>query len=424
MKIYIITLFAFIMSIPVIIAQDGVEAEGSILEKLENKRLSDEVLKVYNSEVTNKDARFSRPALFKQESDKGSFSIGGYTAANSQYFVTDGEGEGLHFQFRNINFYGQSSFHNDKIQFITNVGFDPSTNQFHIEEAAMNIKFHSAFNLRGGIILPPLGYFNQNGDAPTSDFIDFPLSSTTIIPSRFSDVGFGATGYIDLHKQFVLTYELYAVNGLQNEIIDNDLPRTAINLGTSTNVFRADNNDKLSYTGRVGVHLKALGELGFSYYGGAYNTTLIDETEIDDSRKLSIMALDGQFAIANVSVKGEFVLANIDVYEGLGQLFGSKQIGYHVEASYPILSQIQLLGNPNNQLNLALRYEKADYNVGLFEQTSTNIFDDITYLRVGLALRLGSKSVVKANYTYMWEKDILGNSAKTGGIQFGMATYF
>jgi len=400
------------------------EEKNSIWENLKNNRFSDKVLHVYNNEITNNQFRFSRPALFEQQSDKGSFSVGAYAAANTEYFVTEGEGEGLHFQFQNINLYGHSSFHNDKIKLISNIGFDANTNALRIEEAAMSIEFHPAFQLRGGVILPPMGYFNQNGDTPVSNFIDLPMSSSTIIPPRFSDVGFGASGYIDLDERMAITYELYAVNGLQNEIVDNDMPRTAIPLGASANVFRADNNGKLSYTGRIGLHLKSLGEVGLSYYGGAYNTTAVDEIEIDQSRSLNITAIDGQFALANVSLKGEFVLANVDVFEGFGQLFGDRQIGYHLEANYPILTGIQLLGNTDNQLDVALRYEKADYNVGLFEQTSTNIFDQTTCLRAGAALRMGSKSTLKANYTYMWENDILGNSAKTGGIQFGYATYF
>lgn len=374
--------------------------------------------------ASNKEARFYRPTTFQQSTSTSYFSLGGYLAANTQYFVTDGEGAGLQFELQDLHIFAQSTFLNNRLQFVSDVAFNPSTQQFKLVEAALNIGFHRAFNLRAGVILPPLGYLNQNGDSPTYDFIDKPLSSTYIIPSQWSEIGFGINGNIELQQGLEFTYEFYVVNGLQEGIIDNDLPRTALHLGNNGNLLGADNNNKLAYVNRVGLYKKNLGEIGFSFYEGAYNITEIDETEIDESRSVSILAIDGQLQLRKLAIRGEIAMATIDVYEGLGQLFGNKQMGYHLDLSYPVIQNIQLLGQNTNQLNFLFRIERADYNIGSFEQTDTKIYDEIQGICTGLALRFGQRAVLKGNYSYSWNKDILGNASKTGGIQFGFASYF
>ena len=374
--------------------------------------------------IPNKDARFYRPAIIQKSTGTGTFSLGGYASANSQYFVTDGEGDGLHFQLGDLHLFGQTTFLNNRLHFITDVEYDASTQQFKLTEAALNIQFDKAFNIRGGVVLPPIGYFNQNGDSPTTDFVDWPLVSTTIIPSRLSEVGFGINGNIEVQENLSLTYEMYAVNGLQEAIVDNDLPRTAIDLGKTGNLFGEDNNGKLAYTGRLGIQQRQWGELGLSFYTGAYNRTEVNEVEIDESRSLSIFAVDGRFQIQKLTLKSEVAYATIDIPPGIAHIFGDTQLGYHVEATYPIWENINLLGQHNNYLNLAFRLEKADYNVGDFVQTETKIYDEMMGLRAGLALHLGQRTVLKANYSYFKDMDILGNSSKTGGFQFGFSSYF
>lgn len=374
--------------------------------------------------IANKDARFYRPTFIQSSTENNTFSLGGYASANSEYFVTYGEGEGLHFQFADLHLFAQTTFLNNRLQFITDLGFNSGTQQFELTEAALNIQFDEAFNLRGGVVLPPLGYFNQNGDSPISDFVDWPLVSTNIIPSRLSEVGFGINGNIAVQDDLAFTYELYAVNGLQEAIIDNDLPRTAIDLGKTGNLFGEDNNGELAYTGRLGIQQRQWGELGFSFYTGAYNRTEVNEVEVDRLRNLSILVIDGRFILQKLTLKSELAFASIDLAPGLAHIFGGKQMGYHLEATYPIWENISLLGQADNYLNLAFRLEKADYNVGDFVQTETNIYDEIMGIRAGLALHLGPRTVLKANYSYFDERDILGNLSKTGGFQFGFSSYF
>lgn len=64
----------------------------------------------------------------------------------------------------------------------------------------MDLEFHPLLNLRGGIIMNPIGGFNQNHDGPRWDFIDRPISASGIIPTTLSNVGMGING-----KYFYIT---------------------------------------------------------------------------------------------------------------------------------------------------------------------------------------------------------------------------
>ena len=71
-----------------------------------------------------------------------------------------------------------------------------------------------AFTVRAGILLPPVGYFNQNHDSPRWDFIDRPLVSTEIVPATLSEIGVGVL-WKALPAGWTLTYDLYLTNGVQ-----------------------------------------------------------------------------------------------------------------------------------------------------------------------------------------------------------------
>ena len=66
-----------------------------------------------------------------------------------------------------------------------------------------------------------------------------------------------------------------------------------------------------------------------------------------------------------------------------------------------------------------------DYNVGTFVETGETRYDQIVSIMPGIGLRFGTNTVLKANFRYQWERDLLGNpTTRTVGYQFGFASYF
>ena len=75
-------------------------------------------------------------------------------------------------------------------------------------------------NLRGGIVLNPIGAFNQNHDGPKWEFVDRPIAATQMLPATFSNAGFGLYGK-KYNKDWVFAYEAYLTNGFNDQIINN-----------------------------------------------------------------------------------------------------------------------------------------------------------------------------------------------------------
>lgn len=369
----------------------------------------------------NLDAVYTRPFL---QMGKVPVALGGYVEANSNYSVTDGITEGLSFQMRRLTLFVSSAI-GKRIKFLSEIEFEDGTKEINIEFAALDVELHPLLNFRGGVVMNPIGAFNQNHDGPKWEFIDRPISATTIIPSTFSNVGFGFWGKY-YKKQWVFAYEAYLTNGFNDRIINNSENRTWIP-AVKNNIERFEesfNGVPLS-TLKGAIRHRKIGELGLSWMGGLYNKFEEDGIVLDTKRRIDLMALD-----FNTTVKGktyintEWVWAFVDVPASFSRQFGNKQRGGFIDVVHPILKRT-VLGFENAVLNAALRFDYADYNLGVFSETGGNIADDIFAVVPGISFRPFPQTVIRANYRYLWERDLLGNiPSKTAAFQFGISSYF
>ena len=128
-----------------------------------------------------------------------------------------------------------------RVRFISELEFEHGTEEISLETALLDFEINSALVLRGGILLVPIGRFNQNHDGPQWEIIDRPLVSTHIIPSTYSDVGFGANGKF-FTGSMIFTYDAYLLNGLGSGVIGNATGRTDLQSGKSPEMFGEDEN--------------------------------------------------------------------------------------------------------------------------------------------------------------------------------------
>jgi len=120
----------------------------------------------------NMDAVYSRPFM---QLGKLPVSIGGYIESNTSYFATDGITEGMSFQMPRMTLFVSSTIKN-RIKFLSEIEFEEGGKEINIEFASLDVELHPLLNLRGGIIMNPIGSFNQNHDGPKWEFIDRPKS--------------------------------------------------------------------------------------------------------------------------------------------------------------------------------------------------------------------------------------------------------
>jgi len=103
-----------------------------------------------------------------------STSIGGYVEGNTNYHVEDGVSEGLSMELRRFNIFLFSQI-SERIRFLSELEFEHGTEEIALETALVDVQVRPSLIVRAGIILPPLGYFNQNHDSPKWDFVERPL---------------------------------------------------------------------------------------------------------------------------------------------------------------------------------------------------------------------------------------------------------
>lgn len=370
----------------------------------------------------NIDAVYNRPFLTV---GKLPAAIGGYVEADYTYIGTDGVTDGHSFRLPRLTMFIASSVHR-RIKFLSEIEFEEGGREINIEFASLDFSFHPMVNLRGGVIMNPIGAFNQNHDGPKWEFVDRPIAMTQMLPATWSNVGFGLYGK-QYTQEWGFAYEVYLSNGFDGSIVNNTENKTFLPATKATTErFEESSNGKPLLTGKFALRRNKIGELGVSYMGGIYNKFEDDGIIVDEKRRLDIFALDFNTVIPRIQtyIVAEWAWVNIDIADTYSQQYGDKQHGGFMDIVQPVLRK-NLLGFTNTVISAACRLEYVDWNVGTFRETGTKIGDTAWAIVPGLSYRPTSQTVIRINYRRQWQRDFLGNPAsRTAGIQFGISSYF
>ncbi|MBS1925355.1 MAG: hypothetical protein JST57_05080 [Bacteroidetes bacterium] len=370
----------------------------------------------------NMDAVYNRPFVAV---GKLPVSVGGYMEANWQHLGTDGISEGHQFQFRRMTLFVSSTI-GKRLKFLSEIEFEDGAKEISVEFAALDIELHPLLNLRGGMILNPIGAFNQNHDGPKWEFTDRPISATQMLPATWSNAGFGLYGK-HYNKDWMFGYEAYLSGNFDNTITDNAENKTFLPAAKNNKErFEEINSGLPLLTTKVAVRNNKIGELGLSYMGGVYNKFQDDGLQLDERRRVDVFAIDFNTTLSKLKtfVTAEWAFIKVNVPSTFTQQYGSKQQGGFIDVVQPLLKK-KMLGWPNATLNLACRIEYVDWNKGTFTSTGGNIAEDLWSVMPAISFRPTAQTVLRLNYRHQSQRDLLGNPpAKTGGFSFGVSTYF
>ena len=370
----------------------------------------------------NMDAIYNRPFL---QVGKLPVALGGYAEANYQYLSENGISEGHQFQMRRVTLFVSSSIYK-RIKFLSEIEFEDGTKEINIEFASVDFEFAPLLNFRGGIVMNPIGSFNQNHDGPKWEFVDRPISATQMLPATWSNVGFGLFGK-KFTNNWVFGYEAYLTNGFDDKIIANSENKTFLPASKENpDRFEESSNGRPLFTGKIAVRNNKVGEIGLSYMGGVYNKFQEDGLTLDKKRRVNVFAVDFNTTLPHTKtyINGEWAWVNVDVPETYTEQFGKKQHGGFVDFVQPVLKR-SMFGFEKAVLNVACRLEYVDWNKGTFKSTGGNISDDVFSIVPAISWRPTAQTVLRFNYRYNKQQDILGNPpAKLSGFQFGISTYF
>lgn len=380
-------------------------------------------IKVSGDSMTmNMDAVYNRPFL---QFGKLPISLGGYAEANYQYLSENGVSEGHQFQMRRVTLFVSSTIYK-RLKFLTEIEFEDGTKEINIEFASVDLECAPLLNFRGGIILNPIGAFNQNHDGPKWEFIDRPVSATQLLPATWSNVGFGLFGK-KYANNWVYAYEAYVSNGFDQSIIANSENKTFLPAAkANSDRFEESFNGSPLLTAKTAVRNRHIGEIGLSYMGGAYNKFREDGIRLDKKRNVSTWAIDFNTIVpfTKTAINAEWAWIKVDIPPVYTDQFARKQQGGFIDLVQPVWKR-PLFGFDQSVVNVALRLEYVDWNTGKFRSTQQPIADELFAIVPALSWRPAPQTVIRFNYRYNRQRDLLGNPpSRLGGFQFGISTYF
>ena len=287
--------------------------------------------------------------------------------------------------------------------------------EISVEFATLDYRFTEALNLRAGVVLSPLGRFNLVHDSPINELTDRPLVALQVIPSTLSEAGAGLFGTLYPSSTSLLSYELYLVNGFNEELgqpgSDGRLPiRDAV--GKRGDV---DGKAPLNLVGRLAFSPFLGLELGASAHTGAYGEDLRNVV----TRDATIWAVDATFNRGPIDLLGEYARLHVDLDPAvLSPSVGDGRAGFYLQGTYHFGHGL-LAPKATSSFAGVVRYDWVDYNRGV-------LGDEERRATAGLNWRPVPDAVFKSEFQF-------ANTAPAGSNDFGdrtkrlvlsVATYF
>lgn len=393
----------------------------AITRQLEELRLGRELVVVADST-----AHGFGPAASKVYRVRQGVSIGGYGELLYENFAEEREDEAPSGKTDRLDFlrailYAGYKF-NDRFLFNSEIEFEhASTDQkgsVSIEFAYLDYRASEHFGIRGGLLLPPMGFLNELHEPPTFLGARRPETELRIIPSTWRENGVGIFG-----EAGRFSYRAYLVNGFDavgggssgSGGFSASGVRGGRQKGSKTVAEDFAGVGRVDYLGRMGL------TVGTSLYlgeAGQGNPMPSDPTREIGARTL-IWEGHAEYRAHGFDLRGLFALADIDDVAELNEAkgltgassIGERLIGWYVQAGYDVLSAVFT----EAQLLPYVRFEKLNTQDDVPAGFAADPANDREILTFGAAWKPIPNIVVKADYA------LQSNEADTGVDQLSVA---
>lgn len=265
-----------------------------------------------------------------------------------------------------------------------------SDGEAKVEQAYGDYLINDVINLRAGAVLVPFGRYNLYHDSDLQDLTDRPLVARDIIPTTWTEAGYGFFGEFNpalgSYEDLMMGYEIYAVNGLDAGFSDTGL-------GGARNSLKTDNNDNKAIVGRVTISPFLGHELGISGYTGEYHgsTEAITGVGFDVFHTFGPLELTAEYVYFDVEETPTAAVDRANFFQG-----AYMQWNYHF---WPKFLNNTLLGRGFERPTLTLvnRYDWAKIHDDIDAGNGSNEEDRYT---IGLNYRPADSFVVKFEYQF------------------------
>jgi len=320
-------------------------------------------------------------------------TIGGY--AQIDYNEPDGHAPGNLDVHRLVLLFGYKF--SDKVSFLTEIELE-HVKEVYVEQAFVNYSFSTAFNLRGGLMLVPMGYVNEYHEPPVFYGVERPGLDKYVVPTTWRELGIGATGNL---SNLSLKYQAYIFNGFisykdgEGTLRGVDGLRKGRQKGAESVINNPNLSMKLDYYGILGLKIGVAG-----YFG----ETQSDDTSVENSTVgVSMLGFNASYLYRDLTLRGQYIytsLSGTEAYNDLtGKDLGSKMDGYYLEAAYNFMPLISK--NSSKTLSIFSRYEMYNTHADTAGDLEVNQAYDRSDITLGFDFKIAPGVAVKADYQWL-----------------------
>lgn len=312
---------------------------------------------------------------------------------------------------------------NDKVQFVTEIEFE-HVSEVYVEQAFLNYSLTDNVNLRGGLMLVPMGIVNEYHEPTTYFGVERPNVDKYIVPSTWRELGIGVSGKFDNAS---LRYQAYIFNGFKSVSSDGDGNITGSFLsgkkglrsgrqkGAESTINSPNFAAKLDYYGLKGLRLGLSG-----YFGKTQSPDDVNDVDGADVG-ISMVGFDARYNYKKFLARGQFIYAGLSDTEDYNTAnstdVGSALQGWYLEGAYNLLPT-----SKEQKLYASVRYEDYDTHAKVDGGLTRNDAFHRKEWTFGLNYMLAQGAVFKADY------QILDTAAKgsdaTGMFNMGIGIWF
>lgn len=334
-------------------------------------------------------------------------AVGGYvsTEFRSEYVNGLGARRSVFDQHRLVPFIFSEI--TDRLHFGTEIEFEHGTKlevedgaaegagELNVEFATLDYRFTDALNLRGGLILAPLGRFNLTHDDPVNELTDRPLVARQVIPGTLSETGVGFFGTLYPSERSLVSYEAYVVNGFSGELVALAEFQTRLKVRDAPGTRGADGSATKNFVGRLGFSPLLGLEVGASAQTGKYGEGVTPAGSASEDRSATILALDWSWRRGPLEVLGEAARLRASLSDSLrtaGVSNGSA--GFYVQANYRF-GFGWFTPKPTSLFTAVARWDQLDF-------ASNVTGDEQRRVTAGLNWRPVPDAAFKSEYQWNW----------------------
>lgn len=246
----------------------------------------------------------------------------------------------------------------DRIQFWSELELESAfieggevSGELELEQAYLDFALKPWLNVRGGVVLAPMGLINERHEPPTFNGVERPFVDTFIIPTTWFDPGLGIHG--DLGHGFV--YKAYVMAPLNASFISAEE-----GLGEAPQHAFQSVSENPGFTGRLEYHGLPGLSLGTSFWSSqsGFETPGINP-------RVDIIELDGRFNFWRIDARGQYAHVHITDTARLNSLLqrtsgvnpniAEEMRGFYLEGAAHVLPS-----SWHHDLVLFHRYENFD----------------------------------------------------------------